>query len=209
MRLLLASHTAPGGVFRAGSHHLARELTTQGHDVLHLSSPVSLLHLLRLRGPEVRRRYRLAIRSDRACRAAGDLLPLTLLPMSLGSGLSSEAGLRTTVPGLRGRLARLGFGRVDALVVDQPLLAGLERYVHADRLVYRSTDVVEAPAKLTGERHLLAHADGVVATSDAVLGPLRAPRPDLPSLALENGVERAARLADFVQGLPVGPAGRG
>ncbi len=189
MRVLLASHTAPGGVFRVGSHHLARELVAQGHQVLHLSSPVSLAHVLHLHDPEVRRRYRLAARSVRACREAGDLLPLTLLPMSLGSRLSSGPALRTTVPGLRGSLARLGFARVDALVVDQPLLAGLERYVDADRVVYRSTDVVETPAKLTGEAHVLARADGVVATSSAVLERLLRTRPDVPSLVLENGVE--------------------
>lgn len=29
MRVLLASHTAPGGVFTVGSHHLARELSAR------------------------------------------------------------------------------------------------------------------------------------------------------------------------------------
>lgn len=189
MRVLLASHTAPGGVFRVGSHHLARELAAQGHQVLHLSSPVSLAHVLHLRDREVRRRYRLAARSIRSCDQAGDLLPFTLLPMSLGSRLSSGHALRTTVPGLRGSLARLGFARVDALVVDQPLLAGLERYVQADRVVYRSTDVVETPAKLAGEAHILTRADGVVGTSPAVLERLLRTRPGVPSLVLENGVE--------------------
>ena len=101
MRLLLGSHTAPGGVFRVGSHHLARELAAQGHEVCHLSSPVSLAHVVNARDPEVRRRYRLAARRVRAARVAGDFVPLTLLPMSLGPRLTSAAGLRTSVPGLR------------------------------------------------------------------------------------------------------------
>lgn len=189
MRVLLASHTAPGGVFRVGSHHLARELRAQGHEVCHLSSPVSVAHVLHLRDAEVRRRYRLAAHSPGTVRRTGDFLPLTLLPMSLGPRLSSEPALRTTVPGLRRSLRRLGFGRVDALVIDQPLLAGIERYVRAGTVVYRSTDVVEEPAKVAGEAKVLARADAVVATSRTVLDGLVRARPDVPALLLANGVE--------------------
>lgn len=189
MRILLASHTAPGGVFTVGSHHLLRELSAQGHQVCHLSSPISLAHLSRLRDVEVRRRYRLALHPARDTGTGGHYLPLTLLPMSVGAWLTSGPGLRTAVPAIRSTLRRLGFSRVDALVVDQPLLAGIERHVDAGVMVYRSTDVVETSAKSAGERQVLARADGIVATSAAVRDGLVALRPHVPALLLENGVE--------------------
>lgn len=189
MRILLASHTAPGGVFTVGSHHLSRELASLGHQVCHLSTPVSLVHATRLREPEVRRRFALAAGGPRRQSGAMHYLPLTLLPMSAGSRLTSTLGLRTAVPGVGSTLRRLGFATVDALVIDQPLLAGIERYVDADLVVYRPTDIVESRAKSDGEDRVLAIADGVVATSQLVLDRVVDRRPGLASLLLENGVQ--------------------
>ena len=45
MRILFVSHTDPFGPFRIGSHHLAAALARAGHDVTHLSTPISVAHL--------------------------------------------------------------------------------------------------------------------------------------------------------------------
>jgi hypothetical protein len=55
-RMVFASHTASIGVFRVGSHHLSRELSRMGNDVVHVSTPVSLAHLAKVRDPVVRSR---------------------------------------------------------------------------------------------------------------------------------------------------------
>lgn len=200
MRVLLASHTAPGGAFTVGSHHLAREFRALGHQVCHLSTPVSFAHLVHAGDPEVRRRAGLALRRGRSPDPAA-FVPFTLVPMSAGPRLNGPRGLRTALPRLRSDLRRIGFASVDALIVDQPLLAGIEEVVSAGVVVYRSTDLVDSPAKVAGEARLVAAADAVVGTSRPVLDHLQALRPDLPGLLLVNGVE-FSRFAGRDQALP-------
>ncbi|GAA2031701.1 glycosyltransferase [Pseudokineococcus marinus] len=189
MRVLVVGHTAPGGVFTVGSHHLARELRARGHRVAHLSTPVSLAHALRWRDPEVRRRAGMALRTRTGADGVPALVPLTLLPTSAGPVHLGPLSLRTAVPPLRRRLADLGLDDVDVLLVDQPLAAGVERLVRARAVVYRSTDIVESAAKVRAEQRLLRRVDALVATSSVVLERLRAVRPDVPSLVLDNGVD--------------------
>ena len=43
-RILFLSHSHPFGAFRVGSHHYARVLSERGADVVHLSTPISLIH---------------------------------------------------------------------------------------------------------------------------------------------------------------------
>ena len=199
MKVLIVGHTAPGGVFTVGSHHLARELAARGHQVAHLSTPVSLLHVARARDPEVRRRVGLALRAHDAGPGARGVLPLTLLPLSLGPLHTAPVALRTALPPLRRRLAALGMADVDVLLVDQPLAAGVESLVRSRAVVYRSTDIVESRAKVRAEQRLLRRADALVATSAVVLDRLRASRPDVPSLVLDNGVD-FHRFADAQEG---------
>lgn len=176
-------------MFQVGSHHLTRELALQGHEVLHLSTPISLVHLSRLREPEVRRRFALALRATRLVGRQASYVPLTVLPLSLGPMLVGSAAMRTAIPSVTSQLRRLGFDRADALVVDQPLMAGLQEQVRALVTVYRSTDIVESPAKTAGERSILASVDGLVTTSTFIMDRLSAMRPDVPRLVLGNGVE--------------------
>ena len=46
MNILFASHTHLQSPFVVGSHHLARQLARQGHNVLHMATPVTPWHLL-------------------------------------------------------------------------------------------------------------------------------------------------------------------
>ncbi|HEY5307037.1 MAG TPA: hypothetical protein VIK97_00880, partial [Casimicrobiaceae bacterium] len=47
----MASHTQRGGTWVVGSHHLAREWSRAGHEVLFLSAPIELRHALGARDP--------------------------------------------------------------------------------------------------------------------------------------------------------------
>lgn len=44
-RVLFLSHSHTFGAFRVGSHHYAREFARFGADVVHLSTPISRVHL--------------------------------------------------------------------------------------------------------------------------------------------------------------------
>lgn len=173
MRILFVSHTDPYGPFRIGSHHLAGGLARAGHEVVHLSTPLSLAHLASGR---VSRAKAAGTPEDRV----GDdgvryLVPRTLLPAGVGPFRAARA------------LERLGLARFDIVLVDQPLLWSPSLRRIADRLVYRPTDEYPSGLKARLQRDILRHADGVVATSAEVLRKLG----DLgvPSIVIENGVD--------------------
>ena len=157
--------------------------------MLHLSTPVSVVHLSRLHVSEVRRRFALALSRTRLVQGQATYVPLTLLPLSLGPVLVGRTALHTALPSVTSQLRRLGFDQADALVVDQPLLAGLQEQVRAAVTIYRSTDIVESPAKTAGEQSILATVHGLVSTSTYIMDRLSSIRPDVPKLVLGNGVE--------------------
>jgi len=175
--VLLLSHSHPYGPFRVGSHHYARELARTGVRVVHLSTPVSLAH-----------------------RATGRVNATTSSSIPYGPRVDQDDVTtvvpRTVLPRPYGRfrvadeLARLDLPtRFDAVLIDQPLLWDASVRALAPRLAYRPTDTYPTGVKARLQKDILAHADGVVATSNEVLralGPVT-----LPSLVLENGVEIA------------------
>lgn len=185
MKILMLSHTADTGTFKVGSHHLARELARQGHAVVHVSTPVSLLHLLKLRDRDVRKRFALALRRRADEEGVVHVVPLTLVPAGMARRLSRLV-LNPARRAVRSSLR----GGPDAVLVDQVHLWRYFRNFTPSVLVYRPTDVHFDDTTRREEARILEAADGVVATSrvvlDAVVG-LTAR--SLPALVLENGVE--------------------
>jgi len=175
--VLLLSHSHPYGPFRVGSHHYAREWARAGIRVVHLSTPVSLAH-----------------------RATGRVNAATASAIPSGVRLDEDGVTyivpRTTLPTPYGRfrvadeLDRHGIETpFDAVLIDQPLLWDASVRGLSPTLVYRPTDAYPAGAKSRLQREIVAHADGIVATSQEVLrmlGPVT-----VPTLVLENGVEIA------------------
>ncbi|MBO0982881.1 glycosyltransferase [Rathayibacter sp. SD072] len=189
MRIVFASHTAEVGVFRVGSHHLARELARRGHSVTHLSTPTSVLHLARAKDPQIRSRLKLSLRGP-ATDAAGVVHVEPLLAAPLG----------VVPPRLRARALKLALRpwrsssvpeRPDVLIIDQPLLGPpLIELLAPRRVVYRPTDAHFDPVLREAELDVLRRADALVATSEPVLDAVSegADAP-LRTLILENGVE--------------------
>lgn len=186
MRILFVSHTDPFGPFRIGSHHLAAGLARAGHEVTHLSTPISLAHLA------TRRVSRAKAAATPADSVGADgvryLVPRTVLPAGIGRFRVAR------------HLAKLGLTRFDLVLVDQPLLWSPSLRRIADRLVYRPTDEYSDGLKARLQRAILADADGVVATSDEVLRRLGSLV--VPSLVIVNGVdvERFGRAGDAPRG---------
>lgn len=195
MNVVFASHTEIGGTFMVGSHHLAREFARDGHRVLHMGAPVGPAHVLRLGRPGVRRRFALWAGGGEVDRdGVVNYVGLSALPWRLALNLGPGGWnlYARTLPTMRRVLARHGRWPVDALLVDQPQLAGIERLLRPRVLVYRATDLY---SEMTGstvvdaaERRIAQAAHLLVGTSEPVLARLRS-LATAPALLLENGVE--------------------
>ncbi len=197
MRVVFVSHTAAGGVFRVGSHHLSRELSRQGHMVTHVSTPVSVLHTARsLRNRELRRR----IRQSRATFVDADevshLIPRSSLPLKYAPEWLLRADAMQQAASFR---RATGTDLVDVVFVDQPLMADFALSLKPRVLIYRPTDAhFDAPSR-RAELRLLDRADGIAATSAETLSTvIRGSRWTGPTAVIENGVElsRFSRTVD-------------
>lgn len=176
-RILFLSHSHPFGAFRVGSHHYARVLSERGADVVHLSTPISLIH--RLTG-RVDRQHLAGVprRARRDDDGVLQVVPRTILPAPVGA------------PSVARMLQRDGIAAgFDAVLVDQPLLWDGSVRSLSNRVIYRPTDLYPGGLKHSLQRRILAEVDGVIATSDEVLRGLGAL--SVPSLVLGNGAEVA------------------
>ena len=188
VRILFLSHSHPFGAFRVGSHHYARVLAARGADVVHLSTPSSLLHRVTGRVD----RQHLADVPRRARRDDAGVLqvvPRTTLPAPVGA------------PSVGRMLERAGISAAfDAVLIDQPLLWDASVRSLSNLVMYRPTDLYPDGLKHALQRRILDEVDGVIATSDEVLRGLGALR--VPSLVLENGAEVARFAPSVGEGTP-------
>ncbi|WP_229673852.1 glycosyltransferase [Nakamurella endophytica] len=187
---MFLSHTGRSSVFRIGSHQLAREMAAAGHDVVHISNPISLAHVAMLRDAEVRRRLRMAVplrwQVIDGVRYAVPWSVFPLIPDPLRRPLTLGS---TTI--LRRMLHKAGFHRPDLLLVDQPLFDFLVPVVGANTVVYRPTDINAADLARRAEDRLVPRVAGVVATSGVVARALAERFPEQRYAVVENGVETA------------------
>jgi glycosyltransferase involved in cell wall biosynthesis len=171
-----------------------------GHDVVHVSNPISLAHVLVLRDPEVRRRARMALpRSPRTIDGARFTVPLSVFPLT-PDPLGRPLTLGSTRM-LRGALRRAGFAEFDLMLVDQPLLDYLIEPMGAHRVFYRPTDLNVDRLTRAAEDRLLGVVDGVLATSAVVAEALRERYPAQRYRVVENG----AQIAHFTAGVTQWP----
>lgn len=180
MKIAFLSHTAMGGDFVVGSHHLAAALAARGHDVTHLSAPVTPAHVLGLKDAFTRRRFARFLRGGDIHHGVRDIVPLALLPWALARRspalMRAHSRWMLAAP-LRG-VRSLRFAQADQLIVDEPRLFGaaLPRSTRAT-LAYRATDLYAAmrgdPRITDAERILCRRADVIVATSEKIAAHLR------------------------------------
>ena len=180
MKIAFLSHTAMGGDFVVGSHHLATAFAARGHDVLHVSAPVTPAHVLGLRHAFTRRRFARFVRGGEIHHGVRDVVPLALLPWALARTrpalMNAHSRWMLAAP-LRG-MRSLQLPAADQLIVDEPRLFGaaLARAGRAT-LAYRATDLYAAmrgdPRIADAERILCRRAQVIVATSEQIAAHLR------------------------------------
>jgi teichuronic acid biosynthesis glycosyltransferase TuaH len=175
-RVVFISHTHAGGIFKVGSHHLARELSIRGYNVAHVSTPFSTAHAALGKGADGRKEQSL-LGAQRDEHGVLQLVPRTILPARL-----------STSRYLRNALQDTEFFGARFMLVDQPLMSAGPLTRFAKTVIYRPTDLYLAGAAAAKQRALLKLAAGVIATSDEVLHALPLDR-QIPRMTIENGVE--------------------
>lgn len=186
MKILFLSHASLTTGFVVGSHQLARQFILQGHDVLHVSSPVSLVNLVKGKGG--RAKLKTACYPPDKSEHWGFVDHIPILPFPYGyQHWLDKINNRFLFQFLKKR----GWLEVDLVLVDQPLFHGLLPLINARKIIYRPTDLY---ADMGGQRFEKAEAEvfkytaSVIATSDVVLKNLEKYHPE-NTLVLSNGVD--------------------
>jgi teichuronic acid biosynthesis glycosyltransferase TuaH len=187
--IVFLSHSPDLGAIKVGSHHLSRELARRGHRVAHVSTPVSIAHLAKLRSPSVRRRFKLAGQAHTKDGVV-HVVPFAVAPPALvWRGERPRQWLSGWTTALK-QLRKCGFDRPDFVLIDQPTMAPIAYSIQARSVIYRPTDIHTSKVLRDAELHLLRTVNGLVATSEPVLesmvGHVNA---DVPRMLLPNGVE--------------------
>ncbi len=191
LRIVFAAHTAELGIFTVGSHHLSRGLAARGHTVVHIASPLTAMHGVKVRDEQVRARFA-AARAGLVRESAqyATLVPLLAAPVPPAALISSARWWRSEVgSGLRDARAFLG-GRVDLIILDQPMMCTLAEHLDAAAVIVRSTDVVTEAQKQRGFARAVATASGLIGTSPQALEQLVGfDDRQLPTELIANGVD--------------------
>lgn len=190
LKIIFLSHTAATSVFRVGSHHLSREMARAGHDVAHISTPVSVMHAIIKRDPDTKARLKAAL-TKRGPDFDGvtHIVPVVPAPLAKMPEPVRRLALKLTV-GFRRRSLRRRWSNADIAFVDQPLLEPLARALNPRQLVYRPTDAHYDPASRAAELKLIGAASAVVAMSPRVLDEVMEGVTSTPRMTyFENGVD--------------------
>lgn len=169
MKILFLSHTHIGSDFVVGSYHLSNSLSEMGHDVYHISTPISIFHLLFKKNYE---KFKIALKYNYEINngtGVKNLIPLSLMPWNLAKYIYIiSKGKFNPSSILLNRLPE----DFDIIYMDQPIFQGIEKKIKYKKLVYRPTDVYplitndKTIALL--ESKILNLADNVICTSEPV-----------------------------------------
>lgn len=200
LKIIFVSHTYMGGTYVVGSHHLSAQLKEMGHDVLHISTPVSIFHWF---NKNLRRTNRSRFTLWKRWKEFEDdevknIVPFTIIPWKLTNKVFRKFGINLMTnticfPRIKTVTNFYGFENTDILLIDQPNFVGIENKINSKVKLYRATDLysqmTEDEIIINAESKILSSMNGLIATSQPVLDHLSSLNAELPCLLLENGVE--------------------
>ena len=183
MKILFLSNLPMSSTFVVGSHQLAKQYSLMGHDVAHVSSPVSIFHAMR--GKVGRAKFKASLtRPFSNTFQVYDDIPCVPFPYAY-FGAIDQINDRLVARYLK----NIEFDQPDIIYIDQPAFIGALRFINPKCVIYRPTDIYahmhqgrNAPFEVAA----LKLCDGVITTSDAILAALGATK---PSLVVTNGVD--------------------
>ncbi|MEA1988044.1 MAG: hypothetical protein U9N57_02390 [Pseudomonadota bacterium] len=188
MKILFLSHASLGTGFVVGSHQLSKALISNGHDVFHISSPVSLLHVFL--GKQRRDKFFYALKNRKNVHKTFgfiDFIPVCLVPMGYAKLLDAINSWLID----RQITNHIGLDKADLVLIDQPqLYKSLNLFSEAIK-IYRPTDLY---SEMGGNKFALPEikaiekSHGYVATSSQVDAHMQS-LTDKPGITVTNGVD--------------------
>lgn len=175
MKILFLSHTFYGGLYRVGSHELSEVAISKGHNVLHVSTPISPFHYLLkfIIGQGESSRF------DQKKIVTWSRVPFVLFPVQLK--------LSKWLPGKV--LKTILKNDYDLVLVDQPyFLRFVSRLKAETKIVLRLTDVISDKRQRSLIHNNLSRVAGIAVTNEFILEKLEIPRKD--TIVVPNGVNR-------------------
>lgn len=183
-----------GGSFVVGSHHLAKSMVKMGHEVVHLSPPITPAHLLLLKNKFERRRFMRWLSSGEMVNGVLDIIPSSLLPWGVArfiSKLPHRIFSRFVSLSVKSLIKKLNI-QPEIVFIDEPRLAGLIDFFKDSKIIYRPTDLYAEircdKSIILAECMLICRSDKFIATSEPVSGHLKGLGAK-EVLVLENGVD--------------------
>lgn len=195
MNIVFVSHSAFDTNLVVGSHHLARQCAELGHQVVHISSPITPLHLLKGFDRRIRSRLLRTRSGPRLMeRNLWEWVPFSAIPWQVAarSRLATKNLFVPSERSLKCGLKKMGMVAVDLLFMDEPRLIGIEKILKPKRFAYRATDIYSQmkndPRITLAERLACDRADLRIGTSRPVARHLQA-LTGKPAIVVENGVD--------------------
>ncbi|QHS23497.1 glycosyltransferase family 1 protein [Virgibacillus sp. MSP4-1] len=197
MKIVFASHTHMNSVYKVGSFHLAKGLSNKGHEVLHISDAVSVLHLMKRKDEVVKSKINQIKNGPvKMNDSTYDFIPFSLVPnvgiiSTISNKLKRNVALSTSF-NFRKFLKSFNFEEVDAIIVDSVKFAFIEKYIKTKVLIYRPTDIYSYMTNINSnmEKDIIYRADELIATSTPLLAYLKEKYEILKEIhVIENGVD--------------------
>lgn len=194
MKILILSHTYYGGVYKVGSHHLFDNFQIKNHDTLYVSTPLSLLHIIKLYDVSVRARFKILL-SNVFFKKNKQIIPLTIFPVSSHVFYNGIFGFFKEKVFFTDQIIENYF---DLTLIDQPILGFMIAQKTSKKIIYRPTDIYEQMGQnkqvvSSCERKILSRSQGVITTSQGVLDFLISKYSTVLNekitLVVENGVD--------------------
>ncbi|WP_019555766.1 glycosyltransferase family protein [Thiomicrorhabdus arctica] len=188
MKIVFLSHASLGMGFVVGSHQLAKALITGGHNVFHISSPVSVLHVFL--GKQRRQKFFYALKNRTVKHSVfgfADYIPICLAPMGYAKWLDVMNNWLIDAQIKR----HIGQESTDMVLIDQPqLFNALDLFTNATK-IYRPTDLYSEMGGrkfASPEVKAIERCQGIVATSSQVFKHIKTIT-NKPGVIVTNGVD--------------------
>ncbi|MDU1846682.1 MAG: glycosyltransferase [Niallia nealsonii] len=197
LNIVFVSHTFIGSTFVVGSHHLSRELSELGHNICHISTPISPFHMLKIRKDEnIKKRFKLSISTEKYYNNVYNFVPISFYTWGVAKRIleKKQKNPLNRAKSIKEKINKFfNNEKIDVMFIDQPTMIGIEDILQPNLLIYRPTDIYSEMLNdrtlLKYELEIIRKSKLVVGTSGPVVDFYKKYLPNKEYYILENGVE--------------------
>lgn len=183
MNYVFLSHTYIGSKYVVGSHHLAREAALAGHNVLHISSPVSRLSRFSNKAYD-KKRFQYAKKGIHNLYNFKSWIPFTCIPFRLNQ--HTKLYIFSLIALYRIKRAFSDLEEAIVVIDDRKFARIVIRLPRNFKVIYRPTDMCRNEFEYILESLIMTRADAVVYTNPRIIEHLVF---TIPKLLLTNGFD--------------------